>query len=819
MSKWRSIKRAIAILFLTAAAGTAIWRVYWFSNPVIGKPDIRDPTAIGGDDGQFVLTATADNGTGPLFTLRHSANLIDWHVDSKNRSVFPRSPLSASRERWSPDFSKTASGYSLFYSAEFTDSHGATAQRLYVTTTPRLSMAAWSDPIPVLDRANDPFLYIDSDLKQYLFWTSDPGAGSLNVAPVNETLAVSQQAIVTVDDIRNLGRSLANLGTDSAQAFDAIHGPFVIRPDAKGYYYLIYSAGHESTQSCNSRLYVQRTTNLLNPKAYSAPQELVHDSKTWWCYQTGSIVPVQNRLYLLYSAVRKPAINSPHQLLVSEVRFQHGWPKLAPAAPEAWARNPTHQPRLSALKEEGFLTIAATLLTGAFLLFLTRDDPRPQLLPTLREEMRLTHETLKILQPSDPPRVQGIDVGCAIQRSEVPSAVIYGYHENDRTLAIWLVEPEGRGLAAIKRCVALYKSLHEHWRSTSPEYELSNADIAARGSEFLSSSRALFVANMTVVDQCSMRLEHANAGMPSLLIFHGGDLYSSVDFDKRDAFGIPIGLGPPETSRNRISSRLQPGDVLVLTSWGVTEACDRGGLLLGNSKIYDIVRRTWHKPAYAICNAILRSSIRHCPHHHPQDDQLVLVIKMNSANSNLHAPAGRNTLDQVVEAFNAQFPHISSLESEFEASASPVMTRREGGGVNRVEYVYSTEPQGVTTTAYTTVNGIITLQVKVDSFARLRARSIRDHFTNAYQRLKQETPGCIASCVVHLLGPSTPTALIYGLLDLSKQIGAERTGARLYLVGFHPAYDEAVVNTGLDKMAFNFAPDISAAWEAALRSG
>jgi serine phosphatase RsbU (regulator of sigma subunit) len=95
-------------------------------------------------------------------------------------------------------------------------------------------------------------------------------------------------------------------------------------------------------------------------------------------------------------------------------------------------------------------------------------------------------------------------------------------------------------------------------------------------------------AQLAVIDLASGVLTLLNAGHPPPVLLRDG-----VDAgDLPAAPSLPIGLGVVPTSRSVVS--LQPGDVVVFYTDGVTEARDEGGEFFGRRRLVSTIEASMH---------------------------------------------------------------------------------------------------------------------------------------------------------------------------------------------------------------------------------
>jgi len=90
--------------------------------------------------------------------------------------------------------------------------------------------------------------------------------------------------------------------------------------------------------------------------------------------------------------------------------------------------------------------------------------------------------------------------------------------------------------------------------------------------------------------------------------------------------GTVIGLFP-EAEFQRGSAHLEPGDILVACTDGVTEACNMNEEEYGTDKLAACVARHRHKNAQAIVQAVLQEVNAFAKDGPHIDDKVLMVVK------------------------------------------------------------------------------------------------------------------------------------------------------------------------------------------------
>jgi sigma-B regulation protein RsbU (phosphoserine phosphatase) len=93
----------------------------------------------------------------------------------------------------------------------------------------------------------------------------------------------------------------------------------------------------------------------------------------------------------------------------------------------------------------------------------------------------------------------------------------------------------------------------------------------------------------------------------------------------REAIGLPLGIAPG-TSYHHRRIQLDPGDVLVLYSDGLTAAQNRRGAIFGTPRLDDVVRELAPEGAEAVRTGLVSSLEDFLSGSRPRDDVTIVVL-------------------------------------------------------------------------------------------------------------------------------------------------------------------------------------------------
>jgi serine phosphatase RsbU (regulator of sigma subunit)/pSer/pThr/pTyr-binding forkhead associated (FHA) protein len=250
----------------------------------------------------------------------------------------------------------------------------------------------------------------------------------------------------------------------------------------------------------------------------------------------------------------------------------------------------------------------------------------------LERELALASEIQQRFQPTAPPQVDGYELqGISFPCYEIGGDYYDFIEREDGRLVIALGDVSGKGTAA----ALLMSSLHAAVHAQSASHDSLVATISAVNRYLADNIPAnrfvtLFYAEL---DPQSGALSFLNAGHNPPLIVH-----SAGTVEQLASGGLPLGIKRDAEYREG-RTLLQPGDVLVIYSDGVTEAVSPNGEEFGATRLYEVVSRNVNASAAGIRDRI-ESSLTKFAQGTSAADDITLVIVKRQAEAKLSASAG-----------------------------------------------------------------------------------------------------------------------------------------------------------------------------------
>jgi putative ABC transport system permease protein len=210
----------------------------------------------------------------------------------------------------------------------------------------------------------------------------------------------------------------------------------------------------------------------------------------------------------------------------------------------------------------------------------------------LRRDLMLAAEVQKRLFPERLPQSQSIQLAGMCMPARGVGGDYYDVLDlGDHQIGIALADVAGKGIAAALLMSVVQASL----RSLAANNGASLAELTSKLSGLLHRSTAassyatFFYAQ---VDEKRRRLRYVNAGHnPPFLLHRNGA--SPARIEELAKGGMIIGMFA-QASYEETELELQPGDVLMVYSDGVTEAHDPADEEFGEDRLKDLLRRTAH---------------------------------------------------------------------------------------------------------------------------------------------------------------------------------------------------------------------------------
>jgi len=243
-------------------------------------------------------------------------------------------------------------------------------------------------------------------------------------------------------------------------------------------------------------------------------------------------------------------------------------------------------------------------------------------------ELAIAAEIQQSFLPRIIPRVEGFDVaGKCVMAKEVGGdffdiipfeVVALGRHR----MGVLIADVSGKGIPA-----ALFMALsriivrvNATWHRDEPALAIHDANNLIAADSTVGMFVTLFYG---ILDHENHSITFVNAGHNPPILFHAADRTIS----ELEITGMAMGA-VENTEYRSVICPLQPGDVMVLYTDGITEGNNENGEMYGEARLQEIIRSSVDLPADEILARILDDMKKFCGSVPQFDDITLMVIRV-----------------------------------------------------------------------------------------------------------------------------------------------------------------------------------------------
>jgi len=230
-------------------------------------------------------------------------------------------------------------------------------------------------------------------------------------------------------------------------------------------------------------------------------------------------------------------------------------------------------------------------------------------------------EIQKHLWPAAPPSLPGFDIAGAAYPAEFAAGDYFDYIPMlDGSLGLVIGDVAGHGLGpAIVMALA-----YAHLRSLARVHNGTD-EILTRVNEFLVDETDPFVTLLFVrLYPHSRMLAWTNAGHPPGMVLDAAGNVKS----RMEATTIPLAIRREAQFTACGTTKLEPGDIVLLLTDGGLEARSPAGAAFGLQRAIQVVAANRSRPACEIVEALYRAVLDFCAQPQPLDDITLIVFKV-----------------------------------------------------------------------------------------------------------------------------------------------------------------------------------------------
>jgi sigma-B regulation protein RsbU (phosphoserine phosphatase) len=239
----------------------------------------------------------------------------------------------------------------------------------------------------------------------------------------------------------------------------------------------------------------------------------------------------------------------------------------------------------------------------------------------MERDLALARSIQMGLLPEAPPKLPGFDIAVSNRMSLEAGGDYYDFIQlAPDTMLTVVADVEGKGVGSAMVMANLQATLHAlivHLHSLERLVESLNDMMLAdtRGQKYMT----MFV---TLLDQPHRTLHYVNAGhVPPAVVRANG----TVDYLREG--GMVVGMFP-SVKFDRGHVRLEPGDIFVACTDGITEAMNAQDDEFGSQRLIEMVARERALPAAEIVQSVLTEVDHFSRGGTHEDDRVILIMKV-----------------------------------------------------------------------------------------------------------------------------------------------------------------------------------------------
>ncbi|MBI1369576.1 MAG: SpoIIE family protein phosphatase [Planctomycetes bacterium] len=264
------------------------------------------------------------------------------------------------------------------------------------------------------------------------------------------------------------------------------------------------------------------------------------------------------------------------------------------------------------------VTAIAQLAAGA--IHNARLDAERQEQRRIARQVQLAADVQRRLLPQKAPVMEPFDVAGVYEPCFELGGDFYDFIAFEDAMGIVVGDVVGKGVAASLLMASVRASLRAHVEDVYDLDEvMARVNVAltrdTRDNEFAT----VFYGTL---DRHTLRLTYCSAGHDPALMYRDGA------FTDLTVGGMVLGIDKHQTYEKGLVD-LQPGDVLLVYSDGVTDASNFAGEKFGRERLKQAVRDMAHRPAREIVSHVLWQVRRFVGLNHRPDDMTIVAAKVN----------------------------------------------------------------------------------------------------------------------------------------------------------------------------------------------
>ena len=238
----------------------------------------------------------------------------------------------------------------------------------------------------------------------------------------------------------------------------------------------------------------------------------------------------------------------------------------------------------------------------------------------LANELSVASEIQLRLHPANPPTIEGYDlIGVSFPCYEVGGDYYDFIDRKNGKWAVALGDVSGKGTGAALLMSSLHAAVRAH--ITTPA---SAPEVVAQINQYIhenTPSNRYITFFYSELDPVTHQLSYVNAGHNAPILVR-----ASGAVERLDEGGLPVGL-MPFVKYFEITVQLNPGDVLVVYSDGVTESVNEQEEEFDEPRLIEVIQKNMSRSAAGIRDRIDEALTRFVGKAKSVDDLTMLIVK------------------------------------------------------------------------------------------------------------------------------------------------------------------------------------------------
>jgi len=251
----------------------------------------------------------------------------------------------------------------------------------------------------------------------------------------------------------------------------------------------------------------------------------------------------------------------------------------------------------------------------------TRRRQAEEVLRSTTEEFRAAQEIQQRLFPSAPPQLQNLDIAGALHPARATAGDYYDYIPMlDGSLAVVVGDVSSHGMGP-----ALLMSETRACLRTLAQTSSDVGDILTRTNRVLAADTSDFhfvTLLMARFEPARRVMVYAGAGQRGYL------MHTSGEVTVLESTSLPLGVREDTIVPAAPPVELQPGEIVVFCTDGVTEAESPGRVRFGVGRTLAVIRGEQDQSARRIVEALYEELLGFTRRHPQRDDMTMVIVKV-----------------------------------------------------------------------------------------------------------------------------------------------------------------------------------------------